>query len=224
MLRGKWLYKSVFGSEEDAVVAEQKMGVILANNLMDDIDIVEDPSMQNLINEIGMNLCKQLKNQRREFRFYILRSKDINAFALPGGYIFITLGLLNRIKNYQDEIAFVLSHEIMHVILGHPMSRIFAEYSTQLISSVLMRVKKISAIANQLITKYIRSNYSQENELEADAYGISLMQAVGYDSLQAKNLLGRLNSDSSDNPKILNYFQSHPPINERIKQINSILQ
>lgn len=224
-LKGKWIYQSAFGSDEEGIKAERIFGKNLAQNCINEIQVDINPTLNQLIQEIGNNLHSCLKNQLYQFDFIIQYTKDINAYAFPGGYIFITHGLLDQIKDSKDEIAFVLAHEMMHVVMGHSMGRIYSDYSTKVVTNILSRYNKFGPVARQIIGSFINSNYSQENEFEADAYGINLLNTAGYDPAKSEILLNRLKLAAPENLKILNYFNSHPPLNNRIFQIKKqILQ
>lgn len=88
--KGKWYYKSLFGSEEEAIEAEHVLGKALAANISCEMKIDHDSSVQKLIDETGEKLIQKVVNKQRKFKLNIVLTKDINAFALPGGYIFIT--------------------------------------------------------------------------------------------------------------------------------------
>lgn len=221
--KGKWYYKSLFGSEDEAIEAEYIMGRELAANIGREMKIDNDPSLQSLLDEIGGKLIEKVINKQRKFKFNIVSTNDINAFALPGGFIFITNGLLNKIKLNKDEIAFVLSHEIMHVVLKHPINRILTDYSTQIISNIVMKGGTLGLIAKQVLSSLLRSSYSQDNEFEADNYAVRLMYSAGFDPQAAKTFLAKLEESSPENLPIYNYFLSHPPIDDRMEKIDTVL-
>ncbi len=221
--KGRWYYKSLFGNEEEALQAEYVMGKELAANIGRELKIDNDPSLQSLLDEIGGKLIEKVINKQRKFKFNVVSTNDINAFALPGGFIFITNGLLNKIKLNKNEIAFVLSHEIMHVVLKHPINRILADYSTQIISNIVIKGGTLGLIAKQILSSLLRSSYSQDNEFEADSYAVRLMYSAGFDPQAAKTFLAKLEEISPENLPIYNYFLSHPPLEDRTEKIDTVL-
>jgi predicted Zn-dependent protease len=78
--------------------------------------------------------------------------------------------------------------------------------------------------AKRALASFLRNGYSRENELEADKYGVKLMSSTGFDANGSVGLLHHLRQNKSDNPEIFNYFSSHPPIDERIGQIRSMVK
>ncbi|UCE06365.1 MAG: M48 family metalloprotease [bacterium] len=221
--RGKWYYKSLFGSEDEAIEAEYVLGKTLAANISREMKIHGDPSLQNLLDEIGAKLIAKVVNKNRKFKFQVIATKDINAFALPGGFIFVTAPLLNKIEFNRDEIAYILAHEIMHVVLKHPINRILTDYSAQVIFNIFLKGGTIGLIAKQLIGSLLRSSYSQENEFEADNYAVRLMNSTGFDPLASQSVLKKLATRSPEDTPIYNYFLSHPSVKERIEKIDKVL-
>lgn len=221
--KGKWYYKSLFGSEDEAIEAEYIMGKALAANICREMKIDTHSFFQNILNEIGEKLIQKIINKKRRFKFHVLTTKEINAFALPGGFIFITDALLNKMEYNRDEIAYILAHEIMHVILKHPINRILTDFSAQVISNIFLKAGTLGVIVKKLIDSLLRSSYSQDNEFEADNYAVRLMNSAGFDPQAAYSALVKLAKDSPENLPIYNYFLSHPLISERIKKINTVL-
>ena len=221
--KGKWYYQSAFGSEEKALQAELMVGRELALNISRENKIVKNQELQNSIDEIGAVLSSKVANKKRKFKFYIVSAEDINAFAIPGGFIFITNKLCEQIKNNRNEIAFVLAHEMMHIVFKHPMERIMAEYSTNLLSNILIKTSALGTVAKQVLGSLIKNTYSQEKEFEADEYAVRLMHSAGFEVSGAKHLLGKLQTRSNQNSSFYNYFASHPPIEERVIKIQEVI-
>jgi len=222
--KGKWYYKSAFGSEEEAIKAEMAVGKELALNMIKDTKVINNQDFQNVIDEIGIKLYEKVVNKKRKFKFYIIAGSDINAFALPGGLIFITDKLFRQINQNKHELAFVLAHEMMHVVFKHPMNKILADYSTRIVSNILIKGGTLGALAKQMLSNLLKSSYSQDKEFEADEYAVRLMYSTGFNPNDAKNILNKLKRDSEENMPGYNYFTSHPPIDERICRINKIIK
>lgn len=223
LIKGKWYYKSVFGSEEDAIQAEQLMGRELARKVIQESKLNKNPEQRKFIHDIKVALCKRITDQNRKFQIGILESTDVNAFALPGGYIFVTDSLVNLAKQNQDELAFVLSHEILHIMLKHPFNRIVADFSSQVVSGLVAKGGALSALAKKMLSDLLQKSYSRDKEFEADRLAVRLMYSAGFNPLASKVLLGRLKKLSPENLPIYNYFLTHPSIDERIKRIDDLI-
>ena len=222
--KSKWYYKSAFGSEDEAIKAEMAVGRELALSMKKEMKVVNNQDLQNIIDEIGAKLYQRVVNKKRKFKFYIIVDSDINAFALPGGLIFITDKLFEQIYQSKSELAFVLAHEMMHVLFKHPMNKILADYSTQIVSNILIKGGTLGALAKQMLNNLLKSSYSQDKEFEADEYAVRLMYSTGFNPNEAKKLLKKLKRNSIEKTSVFNYFISHPQIDERIERINRIIK
>lgn len=218
--RSKWYYKSLFSSEDEAIEAEYVLGKALATNISREMKIKHDPDLQNLLEEVGGKLVAKVVNKKRKFKFQVVETNDINAFALPGGFIFVTQALLDKIEMNRDELSYILAHEIMHVVLKHPINRILTDYSAQVISNIFLKGGTIGLIAKKLVGSLLRSSYSQDNEFEADNYAVRLMNSAGFNPQASQLVLTKLAASSPEDIPIYNYFLSHPSVKERIEKID----
>ena len=217
--KGKWLYHSFFADKSTALESEYLVGRELNSKVRQDLIIANDPELLKLITGIKDHLYTCVTNKQRKFEVEIIESNDLNAFALPGGFIYVTNALLKRCKFNRDEIAFILAHEMVHVVLKHPLKRILSNFSFKVIENMLRARGTAGQIAKQTLSSILRNGYSRENELEADLYAVKIMVSAGFDAKGAIKLLQHLQPGKEQNPEIFNYFSSHPPLNERIEKI-----
>ena len=224
LVKGKWYYKSVFGSEKEAIQAENLVGREMMLKISKENTLNPNPSAKKLLNQVSLKLCTRVTNPNRKFKFYILSSSDVNAFALPGGYICMTDALLDLVQYDQDEIAFILSHEIIHVLYKHPMNRIVANFSSQIISNIIVKGGTLGMLAKKALTELLQKSYSRDKEFEADSYAVRLMYSAGFNPFAAKNMLEKLQKYSPEDIPVYNYFLTHPSIKERIQKIDSVIQ
>lgn len=162
-----------------------------------------------------------------KFQFHLLADQEtINAFALPGGQIFITLGLLNKLQT-QAQLAGVLAHEIGHVIERHAAEQMATSQFGQLLTVAVGtaasgqsdQAYQIAAVVNQAM----QLSYSREDELEADTWGLKLMESSGFDPramLEVMKILKAASHGGGQGPEM---FQTHPNPDLRIKQIEAYL-
>jgi len=219
--KGKWLWQSLTGSEADIIRAEYDVGQDLAREIRQQVGLAPEPQVEQLLHEIGSRLTVRVANKQRKFKFDIIKGAEGNAFALPGGFIFLTATLVDLCQRKPDEIAFILGHEMAHVIRGHAMKRI--------ISSSAMVAASRAAPARNLLTVWLRkvgirffeSAYSQKRELEADTLGARLAAAAGYEPYAPVQMLSRLAELRPTTKKIGlgSYFSSHPPFAVRIHNL-----
>jgi predicted Zn-dependent protease len=221
--KGKWIYHSYFADKKTALQSEYLVGRELAAGVRKELTFSADSQIQTLLNEIGNQLYTCIKDKRRKFVYYIVNSYDLNAFALPGGFIYITQALIHNCRMDRNELAFVLAHEMVHVTLKHPLKRIMSNFSFKVIENLMRTRGAAGQIAKQTLSSLLRNGYSRENEFDADLYAAKIMASAGFDAKGAISLLYHLNQDKSDDPDFFNYFSTHPPIEERIEKIRSIL-
>jgi predicted Zn-dependent protease len=221
--QANWVFHSATGSEADAVRAEYAVGRDLAHAFVRTAEIDTDPVVQQMLDEIGNRLVACVKAPERRFLFRPVRSSEFNAFALPGGFIFVMRPLIEFTGRDSDEIAFVLGHEMAHVIKRHAIERMMA---SSLIQGAMSRLPVGGALGAPVIhmaTAMLSQGYSQDNELEADALGAKLMYAAGFDANGAIRVLNRLRTIPTEAWVLSSYLSSHPPIELRISQIERMM-
>ncbi len=221
-----WIWQSVTGSEADAIRVENQVGRDLAKEIRKQLARDSEQKTTQILNEIGPNLAKCVAKKLREFNFEVVKSDGPNAFALPGGFIFVTRSLVELCDRDRDELAFILGHEMAHVIRGHAIKRIMSNSAVNVASRAVPVRGQLSAWLRKVGIKFLESAYSQELEFQADKLGVCLADAAGYNPNASIKLLGRLSElNLSDSKSITgNYFSSHPAFDVRISNINRFLQ
>src|SRR5207237_1844974 len=124
--KAAWLFNSVAGTEADAWRSEQRVGRDLARAILATAEVDPDPAAARWLDEIGGLLAGEVRPPGRAFVFRSLLLPEPNAFALPGGYVFATRALLQLCQGSHDDLAFVLAHEIGHIVRGPAMERLVA--------------------------------------------------------------------------------------------------
>lgn len=202
---------------ENAVLIEQEMG------------LYKHDSLQWLINSVGQKLVSRLKNKPFDFHFYLADSEEPNAFALPGGYIYVTRGILPLLQT-EDELAGIMAHEIIHVMQRHSVKQLKKGAVTNLLKvpgNVLNAVTgtKIGNILNTPIgiaTSGYIAKYGRGHEKESDDFGIQLAASAGYKTDALADALDRLSKEIellTGKAEERNYFSDHPYTPSRISNI-----
>lgn len=185
-----------------------------------------DDQTQAAIDRIGFRLVENsvARNTPWRFEFYVLDdAQTINAFALPGGPIFITVALLSELDR-EDQVAGVLAHEIVHVLARHSAQRIAkSELTNGLIGAVAVASGEASTTqAAAVVGQLINMGYGREDELQADALGVCLMIAAGYDPVGMIEVMRVLASASRGGPP--EFFSTHPNPDNRIAAIERAIE
>ncbi|MCS6862934.1 MAG: M48 family metalloprotease, partial [Abditibacteriales bacterium] len=172
------------------------------------------------IEKIGARLVAALGKSDFEYRFRVIDMKEVNAFALPGGYIYVFTGLA-KVAKTEDEIAAVLAHEIIHAH-DHHWAR---QYEKQFTRDILLTLGLMATGAGNLVRNIadllnfaIGQRYSRKDEQSADNKGMELMAAAGYNPEAMISLLENLGAFSKADPKLLQWMSDHPQIPRRIER------
>ena len=210
--QAKWMWSWVGGTEDDAIQAEREYGRECAREFEAQFKGRASRPKQDLVDGIGSKLAAAIDDPRRKFTFKVAPAPISNAFALPGGFIFITEPLIDLCGQDPDQIAFFLGHEMGHVLRGHAKSQLTA---STLVNAVTARLSGAGLLLQQVLSK----GYSRDLELEADSQGVRLAAAAGFNSRGGALALRCLENVSPDRAGLAEYFASHPPLAERIRKL-----
>ncbi|NCO41896.1 MAG: hypothetical protein COZ06_07280 [Armatimonadetes bacterium CG_4_10_14_3_um_filter_66_18] len=222
MRKGKWLWQSLTGTEQERMEAEWSVGRDLAAAMRSGMAVDPAPEAAQLLTEVGAELAKCTRSQFRRFEFTVVGQDTPNAFALPGGFVFVTRPLLDLMGADRDELAFLLGHELSHVTEEHALQRVVADLT---IGAAMRRLSSLGAVAQSWMKttggRLLQSAYSRDTELAADRLGAQLAGAAGFDRGAATRMLTRLQASAgrSEGKGIAAYFASHPPFDVRIAEL-----
>lgn len=215
--KARWVWSSLTGSEAEARRAERAVGKDLAAGMRSRLGVDDDPGDLRLLEEIGSSLARRLKARRRSFSFEPLQEGEANAFALPGGFVFVTRRLLDLCGRDRDELAFVLGHEIGHVVRGHALQRVAGRSALTGLIRVLPARGALGGMVRRTGLAFLESAHSRGQEREADALGIRLSAAAGFDPAGSIRFLKRLVKPQG--MPGAGYLASHPDPAARIRHI-----
>ena len=196
--------------------------------------IYEDAALQRYVNDIGQRLAKSSHRAGLNYQFLVVDSPEINAFALPGGYIYITRGILGYL-NSEAELAAVLGHEIGHVTARHSVQQLSAATAANVGASVLqILVPQARNAAGDLLVNVLGSallsGYGREHELEADRLGAEYLARTGYDPQAMITVVGVLKNQELFDAEVAKaegreprayhgLFASHPDNDTRLQEV-----
>ncbi|MFN8352852.1 MAG: M48 family metallopeptidase [Spirosomataceae bacterium] len=189
-----------------------------------------DQKVQQYVKQVGQKLVASTEahNSSYQFDFHVLADPEtINAFALPGGQIFITVGLLKRLQT-EDQLAGVLGHEIGHVVARHSAQQMAKEQLTNgLVNAAVVASQDPNNPSNsgaiaQYVAKVVSLKYGREDELEADRFGIKYMPQAGYQPTAMIDVLEIL-QQAMQGERPPEMMSTHPYPENRIAQIQEIL-
>lgn len=217
----------VFTSEEKEV----QIGKREHQNVLRQYSLYDDPALQDYVTELVDELAANSHRSELEFHSFVLDSPEVNAFALPGGYVYVTRGIM-AYMNSEAELAGVLGHEIGHVTARHGVRQQSAATVTSVLStaaSIVSGSRQIGQVANFASTALVRG-YGRTHELEADRLGAEYLARTGYDPEEMINVVGIL-KDQEEFDKALavqegreprayhGLFATHPRNDQRLQEV-----
>ncbi len=226
------------GSPADAILSksmEAHIGRSIMRNIRLSGTIVEDPQVNEYINEIGHRLAAQANDGDHRFTFFVVEDPRINAFALPGGYIGVHTGLIEATRS-EDELAGVLAHEVAHVTQRHIARAIHANSRQSILSTALLLGALVLGAAggdgdavqagmalSQGVSAQQQINFTRSNEYEADRIGIGALYGAGFDPRGMASffeVMGRQDTRAPDQ-KTPEFLRTHPVTTARISEARS---
>lgn len=188
----------------------------------------KDENLQAYVQRVGERVAAKSHRPDLIYRFAVLDSPDVNAFALPGGYIYITRGLMAYL-NSEAELAAVLGHEVGHVTARHSVRQYSAATAGQIVASVFLRTQAAQSLFN-VIGNALLSGYGRDQELEADRLGAVYLARTGYDPNAMIEVIGVLKNQEefekerakaeNREPRIYHgVFATHPSADQRLQEI-----
>lgn len=218
-------YDPVFIGEK----SEIEIGKNTDEQLRQKYRISTDRQLNQRINAMGQKLAARSERSNLKYSFTVIDDDLVNAFAAPGGYIYITTGILKKLKS-EDEIAGVLGHEIGHVVHKHSLKALQRQMLAQFGLSILGSMLGDGGLSRALVVKaseisasLLLLKNSRENELQADAEGVRIMHAAGYNPRAMIDIQRMLLREAGGrNPPAI--ISTHPPSQERIDAIEQAIR
>jgi predicted Zn-dependent protease len=206
---------------------DRKVGAEGSKEVEANVGLYDDPKLTAYVNDTGQQVVNQVSNRQYDFQFEIIDQPVTNAFSLPGGYVYVTRGLL-ALTNSPDELACVLGHETTHVIKRHAAQRVEAGTVPGIFALPGEVVGTVLPVAGDLLAAPARgvgglflAGYSRDQEREADRTGQELAFRAGFDPHALSAFLDRLGQYESlpsnkQDHGIPSMFQTHPQTPERV--------
>lgn len=191
----------------------------------------DNPADVRLVNDIGAKLVSQsaARTSPYEFKFHVLNDDStINAFALPGGQVFITSALLHQLKT-EGQVAGVLGHEIGHVVARHSAEHLAKEQLTQGLSGAAAIAmydpndpnSRNGAAVAAMIGSLVNMRFGRQDEIESDTLGVRILSETGYDPRSMIGVMEVLKKASKGGT--MEFFSTHPNPENRIERINAAI-
>ena len=187
------------------------------------VKLYRDPVVTRYINDLGQTLVRYSKRNNIPYTFKVVETRGINAYAVPGGFIYVHLDLIRATKS-EAELAAVIGHEIGHIVGQHSMKRLTQVYSVELLKQLIL--DKDSGEFKKLIADILAAGlifrYSRDHERESDFYGVQNIYDAGISPEGAATFFETLRTVQKREPSALEKFLStHPVPTERVVNVRN---
>ncbi|SDG42249.1 Putative Zn-dependent protease [Dyadobacter soli] len=218
----------VTGKKEIVFMSQEKeiaLGAESHPSIVATMGIYDDKNLQSFINEKGMAMAKISHRPDLPYKFFIVDSPVVNAFAVPGGYVYFTRGIMAHFNN-EAEFAGVLGHEIGHITARHSArqqtSQIFGQVGLAAGMILSPQVRALGDQAQQALGLLFLS-YSRDHETESDKIGVDYSSKIGYDAREMADFFGTLKRISEKAGQAIPTFQStHPDPGDRFTKVGKL--
>ena len=219
-----WILPRMFASAVDRIPIDVDKSIgSAAEQSMSLGETVHVPAADGALGEIIARLRVHARPQGYDYRFRVVRQAQVNAFALPGGPIVVFEGLLRRATR-ADQVAGVLGHEMSHVTLRHGMRGVVRSAGLRMGVAILFGdTGAIGQLATGASVDAVLNGYSRDQEREADAEGVRMAAAAGFDPMGMAEFFDILRREPGTQvPGLLRWFSTHPDSGERIANVRSL--
>jgi predicted Zn-dependent protease len=203
--------------------SEVALGQDMDKQVRQKLQLIANPQIQDRLNLIGSKISAASDRQDIVYQFQIVKDKELNAFAIPGGYIYVHSALMDAAGD--DELAAVLGHEVGHLAARHSVKQLQAVMGYQLLMSIVVGASGKQNIlqATDIIFSLVNLGYSRQDEYLADKLGVKYTKRAGFNPYGAVTFFRKLQAEADKEGPQANivFLSSHPPIYERIKRVEA---
>ena len=211
---------------------ERYIGRTVAANVIAQYGLDKNSDVKKYVNLVGLWVANFSARPELPYHFEILDSDEVNAFSAPGGFIFISRGMLSAMKD-EAQLAGVLAHEVSHVALNHGLNLIKDEYRKKYLMKTGVEegaqfagaspelVERFTAVTDKLTETLLVNGYSRDLEYQADKAGTQYALEAGYRPNGIRSFLEVLAaSGSAEGGKLAKMSKTHPSLQDRIKKLD----
>ena len=216
-------------SSSIGVQEEEQLGDEYAAEIRQQVPVINDPAAVAYIEQIGLQLIAPSDDSGRDYTFYLVDSPEINAFAIPGGHVFVHTGLIERADEL-SEFAGVLGHEIAHVVERHGIEQVERQQQGNMVLGlVYMLMGRQPDLLEQVVIQgggaAIFAKYGRDAEREADQRAVQMLVSAGYHPEGMATFFEELMLESRQSPMLVEQiFSTHPTSAERIENARATIE
>ena len=208
-----------------SIEEEWQLGAQLSQDIERQVRLNNDPAINAYVRNMGQRIVQQAAPPFNQlpWNFHVVQDDSINAFAIPGGHVYVNTGLIEAAGN-ASELAGVMAHEISHVLARHSTEQLSRQYGLSVIAGAVLGQNpgQLSQIAAQIIAGGALARFSRDAEREADKIGIQAMAAAGYNPNGMASMFEKLLDHRQSQPsRVSQFFSTHPLTEDRIRDARS---
>jgi len=209
---------NIFSDDEEIQLSKQ-----FAEGIEKDIKIYQDPVVTAYVVELGQRLALHSRRNTIAYHIKVVDTEVVNAFALPGGYLYVNLGLIRAAEN-ESELAGVMGHEIGHIVGKHGAKQLTKQLGFAAVAQLVLgkAPNQLEKIVGGIVATGTLMKYSRDAEREADGYAVQETYDAGIDPHGMATFFEKLLQLQKTQPsQIEQIFSTHPPTDERIANVRS---
>ena len=202
---------------------EVQLGKQFSGEIEKEMKMYSDPVVTAYIDQLGQHLANHSQRQNITYHFKVVNTEVVNAFAVPGGYLYVNIGLIRAAEN-ESELAGVIGHEIGHVVGKHGVKQMTRQLGLAAVAQLALGEdqNKLKQMVANLAANGVLTKYSRDAEREADIYAVQEMYDAGIDPEGMATFFEKLRNLQKSKPsKLQQLFSTHPPTTERITAVRS---
>lgn len=203
---------------------EVALGREISGSLLGAAPLVDDAALQKYVNLVGRWVASQSERPDLPWKFGVIESSDLNAFAAPGGYVLVTKGLYQKLQN-EAQLAGVLGHEIAHVVKKHQLKVLQKQqllgYGAGKLGELFSKNDKVAKKVIDSGAEISARSLDKDAEFEADRMGMVLATRAGYDAFSLAEVLQTIGQTNKTDNSVALLFKTHPHPDERLAKLGS---
>jgi predicted Zn-dependent protease len=221
-------YNIVTGEEERYIYSTDKevqMGQAIDKQVREKYKFVDDPLVQKRVEDIGKKIAAVCDRKDIDYHFKVLDDEEVNAVSLPGGFVYVNKGLMDKIDN-DDQLACILAHEVGHIVARHSIKKLQALQGYSILRILVAQAPASGQVGNAADAAFteLLLGYSREDELLADQLGTRYAKLAGYNPRAMIAFLVKLQDINRRKPlQEINYFKTHPYVPDRVRVVKEEL-
>jgi MAF protein len=221
-------YNIVTGKEETYYYSTDKevqLGESIARAVAKEYKLTEDPLIQKRAEDIGKKIVSVCDRKDIDYHFQVLEDEEINAVSLPGGFVYVNRGLIDKVSN-DDELAAVLAHEVAHIVARHSIKKLQAIMGYNLLRILVAATPQAAGVGDAADVAFteLLLGYARDDELLADQLSTRYLKLAGYNPRAMIMFLEKLEDINRRKPlKPRTYFKTHPYVPDRIRIVKQEL-